>query len=246
MARFPNLSPDATPIRMERTTIFALISLVVLEVTIVFPTVWLLGEDSTSWQPILRILLRPLRLLQSWYLVRQFCGTEPSDESAKRCCCWKLLPYCLVVMESGFLLVQIDYMEGSAIRILLMIAHTILWTVDVAGMIYLISPLPGTCRDPVGEDASELCKCAEPVVLGREEAGGSCAICLEDFAEGDEAQRLPCGHIFHNPCIKEWLLRSRHCPLRCPEPLTFPKVPAEAVRGFSPVLPGQVEDPVEP
>lgn len=143
MARFPNLSPDATPIRMERTTIFALISLVVLEVTIVFPTVWLLGEDSTSWQPILRILLCPLRLLQSWYLVRQFCGTEPSDESAKRCCCWKLLPYCLVVMESGFLLVQIDYMEGSAIRILLMIAHTILWTVDVAGMIYLISPCLG-------------------------------------------------------------------------------------------------------
>jgi hypothetical protein len=32
----------------------------------------------------------------------------------------------LVEMESGFLLVQIDYMEGSAIRILLMIAHTIL------------------------------------------------------------------------------------------------------------------------
>jgi hypothetical protein len=34
MARFPNLSPDATPIRMERTTIFALISLVVLEVAL--------------------------------------------------------------------------------------------------------------------------------------------------------------------------------------------------------------------
>lgn len=32
----------------------------------------------------------------------------------------------LVVMESGFLLLQIDYMEGSAIRILLMTAHTIL------------------------------------------------------------------------------------------------------------------------
>ena len=41
-----------------------------------------------------------------------------------------------------------------------------------------------------------------------------CPICLEDFKEGDPVKRLPCGHIFHAACVKEWVVEVRGvCPL---------------------------------
>eukprot|EP00931_Biecheleriopsis_adriatica_P124301 TRINITY_DN9942_c0_g1_i2.p1 TRINITY_DN9942_c0_g1~~TRINITY_DN9942_c0_g1_i2.p1 ORF type:complete len:236 (-),score=38.55 TRINITY_DN9942_c0_g1_i2:75-749(-) len=41
-----------------------------------------------------------------------------------------------------------------------------------------------------------------------------CAICLEDCGADEQLLQLPCGHAFHNSCVKTWLLtRSRQCPL---------------------------------
>lgn len=41
-----------------------------------------------------------------------------------------------------------------------------------------------------------------------------CVICLDDFEEGMLIRQLPCGHIFHSPCIARWLVeRSATCPL---------------------------------
>ena len=40
----------------------------------------------------------------------------------------------------------------------------------------------------------------------------SCSICLEDFTKGELALRLPCGHLFHGPCIGTWLSSSSACP----------------------------------
>lgn len=42
----------------------------------------------------------------------------------------------------------------------------------------------------------------------------SCAICVDDFKEGDMMRVLPCNHHFHLDCIDEWLINhSDLCPL---------------------------------
>lgn len=42
----------------------------------------------------------------------------------------------------------------------------------------------------------------------------TCSICTEDFLEGVDIRALPCGHIFHPPCIDPWLMDlAVTCPL---------------------------------
>lgn len=43
----------------------------------------------------------------------------------------------------------------------------------------------------------------------------TCTICLDCFNEADDAARLPCGHIFHSDCLREWLRVRLQCPFRC-------------------------------
>ncbi|KAF9614614.1 hypothetical protein IFM89_019591 [Coptis chinensis] len=42
---------------------------------------------------------------------------------------------------------------------------------------------------------------------------GSCPVCLDEFCEGIEVTLMPCKHVFHNGCIKEWLQTNHTCPL---------------------------------
>jgi hypothetical protein len=41
----------------------------------------------------------------------------------------------------------------------------------------------------------------------------TCAVCLEDMKERDEVRVLTCSHVYHRPCVDEWLSRSSRCPL---------------------------------
>ncbi|XP_029127697.1 probable E3 ubiquitin-protein ligase ATL45 [Cajanus cajan] len=44
--------------------------------------------------------------------------------------------------------------------------------------------------------------------------GGTCAVCLGDFEEGEELRTLPeCMHCFHVACIDTWLSNNSSCPI---------------------------------
>jgi hypothetical protein len=40
-----------------------------------------------------------------------------------------------------------------------------------------------------------------------------CPICLEEFTSNEEVAHLPCHHIFHTTCVKEWFGIHLTCPL---------------------------------
>ena len=42
-----------------------------------------------------------------------------------------------------------------------------------------------------------------------------CAICMEDYLEGNEIRVLPCLHAFHCKCIDPWLTNYHHACLLC-------------------------------
>jgi hypothetical protein len=41
----------------------------------------------------------------------------------------------------------------------------------------------------------------------------NCSICLEEYKKNDNINVLKCNHIFHNNCLKMWLLNNNTCPL---------------------------------
>ena len=62
------------------------------------------------------------------------------------------------------------------------------------------------------------------VTVVPEDGDQQCVICLEDIEE-DETE-LPCGHVFHNQCLFEWLAQQDTCPIcRATLPLIKPEGP---------------------
>ena len=52
-----------------------------------------------------------------------------------------------------------------------------------------------------------------PIIKFKQEDHGDlfdcCAICLEDFKNGDKIRELPCKHGYHKSCIDPWLTSNR-------------------------------------
>lgn len=51
---------------------------------------------------------------------------------------------------------------------------------------------------------------AAPEDLAR--CDGTCIICREEMSQGGSNKKLPCGHVFHLPCLRSWLERQQNCP----------------------------------
>ncbi|KNC78438.1 hypothetical protein SARC_09126 [Sphaeroforma arctica JP610] len=76
---------------------------------------------------------------------------------------------------------------------------------QIPGKVY-VHPRQSTCIDvdsTVPKDKIE------------EEEADCCAICYDDFANGDTQRQLPCDHsrMFHLGCVDKWLLLNRKCPI---------------------------------
>lgn len=54
----------------------------------------------------------------------------------------------------------------------------------------------------------------------KKEEYGTCAICYDEMDSSQAVQRLGCGHIFHQNCISNWMIKSNTCPL-CRTPIRY-------------------------
>lgn len=50
------------------------------------------------------------------------------------------------------------------------------------------------------------------LILSDTEVNKDCSICYENFKQELRGIKLPCGHIFHERCIKKWLEIDHICP----------------------------------
>lgn len=70
---------------------------------------------------------------------------------------------------------------------------------------------------------------AEAAAAEEEEERPECAICLAEFARGDEVRVLPpCGHGFHAACVDVWLVSTSTCP-SCRRAIVVLAAPSPAV-----------------
>lgn len=55
---------------------------------------------------------------------------------------------------------------------------------------------------------------AESLLVSTASGESECSVCLTDLESGDTCIMLACGHCFHPPCIRQWLMKGRdQCPM---------------------------------
>eukprot|EP01121_Diplochlamys_sp_Union-15-3_P007218 TRINITY_DN1815_c0_g1_i1.p1 TRINITY_DN1815_c0_g1~~TRINITY_DN1815_c0_g1_i1.p1 ORF type:complete len:220 (+),score=29.09 TRINITY_DN1815_c0_g1_i1:56-715(+) len=81
--------------------------------------------------------------------------------------------------------------------------------VQIGGLLYILANSVKKPADEQKVNSLEVVKCQKKEELTIQR----CTICLVDFEEGDDVNKLPCNHFFHPECIKKWLLMQDACPL---------------------------------
>eukprot|EP00435_Cladocopium_sp_Y103_P035286 s1120_g9.t1 len=153
-------------------------------------------------------------------------------------CCSRLLSLLLMVLDILWVLMLLESPAEPVFTVVLMIGNISMLTCDFVVLFYLswkrpltLPVLPPRPRAVQGVSTATARAKSRPrprerkgdptvpviIKLEADEAPDICSICLGDLRPGDDAQQLPCQHVFHTHCIREWLLRSSYCPLRCPQ-----------------------------
>mmetsp|Transcript_144888 Transcript_144888/g.255396 ORF Transcript_144888/g.255396 Transcript_144888/m.255396 type:complete len:198 (+) Transcript_144888:95-688(+) len=81
----------------------------------------------------------------------------------------------------------------------------------ISGLIQLYSAAEFGEPDPI---SSEVFANFMQVEFSQDERteGVECGICLAEFERGELLRQLPCGHRYHEPCLRQWFKRQPTCP----------------------------------
>lgn len=243
-----------------------LIFFCLVEVSILFPSIYILTNLSEFSNrrvslTVVRLLLCLLRIQQfSYFLATLFHNFLPRKLQSLCCQRWRqdLISVLLAFLAGAFWSMHNDadiYFTQPALCFLFA-ANVTLFVFDSVLLVYNLFFFQCTMDLSQGSPPKEThdeyadLKVYHPLPVklsAREDDHGTCPICLEDFEENDDAVQLPCEHVFHRQCAREWLVRSNFCPLRCPEIVLPPKKnkaqkAGQTEQDFTPVLPGEVAD----
>ena len=226
------------------------------QVLVLIPTVPIFDQTSAI---ALRIIQGLFRVFQwSYLLALQHQLLDPEYANPRRR--W-IQSTCLghLLVSGSLFLIEMEISPADAFQKMVIFANMFLLAVDMPLVVILSSGLVDPDPEPEIElgDPSEHRKedlqggskpvTSEAKIIEKEDLDllAPCSICLADLLPGDDAQKLPCNHIFHTHCIAEWLQRSPFCPLRCPGSVAIATPTEErsfnATSEFLSVLPGQVD-----
>ncbi|KAJ6311725.1 hypothetical protein OIU77_013474 [Salix suchowensis] len=76
-----------------------------------------------------------------------------------------------------------------------------------------VQDLPGSFQNSIAS-LIPTCKYTDDIALVSKSEDVACAVCLNEFRDGEEVKVLPeCLHTFHVSCIDMWLFSHSNCPL---------------------------------
>mmetsp|Transcript_20611 Transcript_20611/g.44773 ORF Transcript_20611/g.44773 Transcript_20611/m.44773 type:complete len:621 (-) Transcript_20611:26-1888(-) len=78
------------------------------------------------------------------------------------------------------------------------------------------------------DESDIVSKSGQHIICSEDEDTFECTICLTEVEDGEQVGVLPCTHIFHVDCLRQWITRKNACPLCQVTELATPR-PIEAV-----------------
>ena len=93
------------------------------------------------------------------------------------------------------------------------IANIILPNLIIGERGHVFNPLNPNNNNNINIDAVMGLLPSSEIKEKKEGDNNNCIICLADFEVGDKVTSLPCLHMFHTDCIKNWLKSKNHCPI---------------------------------